>query len=82
VETLEELRALQRDLTDLGDAAATALLERAERRFLSWQFEVGERYMEQALSRVQESLERPTIPLTGIARYFDLCGQAVAQVAA
>jgi len=30
VEILEELRALQRDLTDLGDAVAVALLERAE----------------------------------------------------
>ena len=35
VEILEELRALQRDLTELGDALAVALLERAERCFLS-----------------------------------------------
>jgi hypothetical protein len=34
--------------------------------------------MEQALSRVQESLERPAVPPTGVARYFDLCARAVA----
>jgi hypothetical protein len=38
VETLEELRALQRDLAGLGDAVAVALLERAEKAFLGWQF--------------------------------------------
>jgi hypothetical protein len=34
VEILEELRALQRDLDELGDSVAVALLERAERCFL------------------------------------------------
>jgi len=78
VEILEELRALQRDLDELGDAVAVALLERAERSFLAWEMEKGERFLEQALSRVQESLERPAAPLSGVARYFDFCARAVA----
>lgn len=41
MELLEELRALQRDLTDLGDAVAVALLERAERCFLAWDMDKG-----------------------------------------
>ena len=61
---------------------AVALLERAERCFLAWEMDKGERFLEEALGRVQESLERPAVPLTSIARYFDLCGRAVAQVAA
>ena len=66
MEILEELRALQRDLADLGDAVAVALLERAEKAFLRWQFDAGERCMEQALSRVQESLEQPKpAPISG-----------------
>jgi hypothetical protein len=44
VETLEELRALQRDLVELGDAVAVALLERAERCFLAWEMDKGERF--------------------------------------
>jgi len=79
VETLEELRALKRDLDELGDSVAAALLERAERCFLAWEMDKGARFLEEALSRVQESLGRPTVPLIGIARYFDLCGRAVAQ---
>jgi len=70
-EILEELRALERDVTDLGDAVAVALLERAERCFLAWEMDKGERYLEQALSRVQKTLERPTpAPDSGAARYF------------
>jgi hypothetical protein len=61
---------------------AVALLERAERCFLAWEMDKGERFLEQALSRVQESLERPAAPLTGIAHYFNLCGRAVAQAVA
>jgi hypothetical protein len=79
VEILEEPRALQRDLDELGDSAASVLLVRAERCARSLQFDAGERYMEQALSRVQESLERPPVaPLRGGASYFDPCAQAVA----
>ena len=78
METLEELRALQRDLNELGDAVAVALLERAERCFLDWEMDKVERYLEQALSCVQESLERPAVPLSGVGRYFDLCARAVA----
>jgi len=58
VELLEELRALQRDLDELGDSVASVLLQRAEKCFLAWRIDDGERYLEQALSRVQESLER------------------------
>ena len=58
VEILEEPRALQCDLDELGDSVASVLLERAERCFLRWQVDPGERYTEQALTRVQESLER------------------------
>ena len=54
MEILEELRALQRDLDELGDLVASTLVERAERCFLSWHFEASERDMDQALSRVQE----------------------------
>jgi hypothetical protein len=62
---------LQRDLIELGDSVAVALLERAERCFLAWEMNKGERFLEQALIRVQESLERPTPrPATGVARYF------------
>ena len=82
VESLEELRALKCELEELSDSVAAALLERAERCFLAWEMDKGERFLEQALNRVQESLERPTVPLMGINRYFDLCGRAVAQVAA
>jgi hypothetical protein len=67
VEILEELRALQRDLAELGDAVAVALLERAENAFMGRQFDAGQRYIEQALGRVQETLQQP---LTGIARYL------------
>jgi hypothetical protein len=77
VEILEELRALQRDLTDLGDTVAVALVERAERAFLSWQCDAGERrerYMEEALSRVQESLEQPEPPRSP---YFNTCALVV-----
>jgi hypothetical protein len=79
VEILEEPRALRRDLDELGDSVASVLLKRAERCFLRWQFDAGERYIEQALSRVEESLERPAAtPLRGVASYFDLCARAVA----
>jgi hypothetical protein len=79
VELLEEIRALQRDLDELGDSVAAVLLERAERSFLSLKFEAGERYLEQALSRVQASLERPPAAApSGTAYYFDLCARAVA----
>jgi hypothetical protein len=74
VETLEELRALQRDLTDLSDAVAVSLLERAERCFLAWEMDKGERFLEQALSRVQESLEQPEPPRSP---YFNTCALAV-----
>jgi hypothetical protein len=77
VEILEELRALQRDLDELGDSVASTLLERAERCFLAWRFEDGEHYMEQALSRVQKSLDHQ--PETqGVARWFNACAMAVA----
>jgi hypothetical protein len=76
VEILEELRALQRDLTDLGDAVAVALLERAERSFLAWEMDKGERYLEQVLRRVQEHYRRPA-PSTGVTRYFNTCALAV-----
>lgn len=55
-------RALQRDLADLGDSVAVVLLERAERCFLAWEMDRGERLLEEALSRVHEALERPTPP--------------------
>jgi hypothetical protein len=76
VEILEELRALQRDLTDLGDAVAVALLDRAERCFVAWEMATGEHFLEQALSRVQESLHEP--PVSGVGRYFATCAMAVA----
>jgi hypothetical protein len=79
VGTFEELRAIQRGLAELGDAVAVSLLERAERCFLAWEMDKGELFLEQALNRIQESPERPTVPLRGVARYFDICGRAVAQ---
>lgn len=75
MEILEELRALQRDLAERGDAVAVALLEGAEKAFLSWQFDAGARYMEQALSHVQESLEQTELPRSP---YFNTCALAVA----
>lgn len=51
MDTLEELRARRRDLYELGDSVAAALLEHAERCFLSWQFDAAERYMERALNQ-------------------------------
>ena len=77
MELLEELRAVRRDLHELSDSVAVVLLERAERCFLSWQFEAGERLMEQALSRVQESLGRQP-ESEGAARWFNACAIAVA----
>jgi hypothetical protein len=40
----------------------------------------GEQFLEQALSHVQESLEKPTPSpaATGVSRYFNLCAMAVA----
>jgi hypothetical protein len=64
-----------RPIRELGDAVALALLERAENAFLGWQLDAGERYMEQALSRVQESLEQPEPPRSP---YFNTCAMAVA----
>jgi hypothetical protein len=52
-------RVFWRDLDELGDAVAVALLERAERCFLAWEMDKGERFLEQALSRVQKSLNGP-----------------------
>jgi hypothetical protein len=77
VELLEELRALQRDLDQLGDSVASVLLQRAEKCFLAWRIDDGERYLEQALSRVQESLERQP-QAQGAARWFNACAIAVA----
>ena len=74
METLEELRALQRDLNELGDAATVALLEHAERCFLAWEMDKGERFLEQALSHVQESLEQPEPTRSP---YFNTCALAV-----
>jgi len=74
VEILDELRALQRDLTNLGDAVAVALLERDERCFLSWEMDEGTGFLEQALSRVQESIEQPEPPRSP---YFNTCALAV-----
>jgi len=77
VELLEELRALQRDLDELGDSVASVLLQRAEKCFLAWRIDDGERYLEQALSRVQGSLLKP--PVSGVARFFATCAMAVAR---
>ena len=44
MDTFEELRALERDLTELGDAVAVALLERAEHCFLALEMDKGERF--------------------------------------
>ena len=74
METLEELHALQRDLTDLGDTVAVALLERAERCFLAWEMDKGTGFLEQTLSRVQESIEQPEPPRSP---YFNTCALAV-----
>lgn len=40
MDILEELRALRRDLDELGDAVVVVLLERAQRSFLSWSMPV------------------------------------------
>jgi hypothetical protein len=79
VEALEELHALQRDLAELGDAVAVALLERAERCFLAWEMDKGERLLEQALNRVQKTLQQPEPALGGgVARYFNTCALVTA----
>ena len=78
MEIFDELRALQRDLIKLGDSVAVALLERAERCFLEWRFEDGERLREQALNHVQEGLRRPLPALSGASRHFDIYARAVA----
>jgi hypothetical protein len=44
---------------------------------MAWKFEDGERFLGQALSRVQESLRKPAQP-PGISRYFDARAMAVA----
>jgi hypothetical protein len=76
VELLEELRALQRDLSELGDSVASVLLERAERCFLAWRFAEAERLMARALNHFEEAQRRQ--PEAGPARYFNACALAVA----
>ena len=79
MELLDELRAIRRDVNDLGDSVAVALLGRAERCFLACEMDEGERYLEQALSRVLESLEQPEPAATsGVSRYFQTCAMAIA----
>ena len=77
MELLDELRAIRRDLDELGDAVAAALLERAERCFLAWKMEEGERYVERALSHFEETQRRKP-ETSGPARYFNVCALAVA----
>jgi hypothetical protein len=79
VELLEELRALQRDLDELGDSVAAVLLEQAERCFLAWKMDEGERYLEWALSRVRKNLGEPApVVGTAIGQHFASCALAVA----
>jgi hypothetical protein len=77
VDILEELRALQRDLNELGDSVASVLLERAERCFLAWRFEEAQRLMERALNHFEVS-RRPKPEKSGPARWFNTCALAVA----
>ena len=77
MELLEELRALRRDLNELGDSVAAVLLERAERCFLAWRMDEGEQLLERALRHFEETQRRK--PETdGPARYFNACALAVA----
>ena len=76
MELLEELRAVERDLDELGDSVASVLLERAERCFLAWRFEEAERHMERALNHFEEMQRRKPEP-QGVARYFNTCDVAV-----
>ena len=51
----------------------------AEGCFLSWHMEEGERYLEEALSQVQDTLQQPPEPARdSAARYFGACALAVA----
>ena len=63
------------DLDELGDSVASVLLERAERCFLARRMDDGERYLEQALNRVRETLEQPET--RGGDHYFNTCALAV-----
>jgi hypothetical protein len=79
MDTFTELQQLVDDLTELGDTATAALVCKALGRFSRWEFDAGERYMEQALHRVQGSLQQPEpAPDTGATRYFAMCTMAVA----
>ena len=75
MELLEELHALKRDLDELGDSVAAVLLERAERCFLAWRFDEGERLMERALTHFEETQRRKP---QGVARYFNTCALVTA----
>ena len=77
VDTLEELRAMRRDLYELGDSVASVLLERAARCFLAWRFEEAERLMERALVHFEEAQRRKP-ETSGPARWFNTCALAVA----
>ena len=77
MDTLEELRALRRDLDELGDSVASVLLERAEHSFLAWRFEEGERLMEWALNHF-EVTQRRKPEVRGVAGSFNTCALAVA----
>jgi hypothetical protein len=76
LELLEELRAIRRDLDDLGDSVAAVPLERAERCILAWRFEEAERLRERAFNHFEETQRRK--PEAGRARYFNTCAPAVA----
>ncbi len=71
-----KLRALRRDIADLGDAVAASLLDQAERCFLGWKFEAGERYMEQALAHFQYVLGQRRWEEAAPA-FFASCARAV-----
>ena len=77
MELLEELRAIRRDLDELGDSIAAVLLDRAESCFLAWRFDEGERLMERALSHFEETPRRKPEP-RGVARYFNTCAMVTA----
>lgn len=72
MEILEELRTLQRDYMNWMTRFAAMLFERAGRLFLPWRMGERERYLEQALGRVQDTLNGQAEDQRTV-RYFASC---------
>ena len=76
MDTLAEIRQLRTDLLALGDHSTAALLEKAEQRFLAWEFDKGYGWLQRALEERQRN-EAADTATEGAARYFASCALAV-----